>query len=88
MDKEEDKDEGPEDEEAERRREEKGKAVIKEEDLISVKARLSDRGGPDLVLSIGKDQTVRSLVRKIQEEANVSFSFCFLIGYDPPHPVC
>ena len=58
-------------EELERRREEKGKGVVKSGELIKVKARLSDRGGPDLVISVGKEQTVRILIRKIQEEANV-----------------
>ena len=61
-----------EDDETERRREEKGKAVLKSEDIIKVRARLSDRGGPDIVISLGKDQTVRVLIRRIQEEANVS----------------
>ncbi|KAI4164709.1 MAG: hypothetical protein LQ342_001684 [Letrouitia transgressa] len=60
-----------EDAEAESRREEKGKGVLKSEDLVKVKARLSDRGGPDLVVAIGKEQNVRVLVRKIQEEANL-----------------
>lgn len=58
-------------EELERRREEKGKGVVKSGELIKVKARLSDRGGPDLVISVGKEQRVRILIRKIQEEANV-----------------
>ena len=58
-------------EDLERRREEKGKGVVKSGELIKVKARLSDRGGPDLVISVGKEQTVRILIRKIQEEANV-----------------
>ena len=57
------------DEELERKREEKGKSVVK--DVVNVKARLSDRGGPDVVVSIGKEQTVRTLVRRIGEEANV-----------------
>lgn len=60
------------DDEIERRREEKGKAVIKSEDMMRVKARLSDRGGPDIAVTIGKDQSVRVLIRRIQEEANVS----------------
>jgi len=59
------------DEELERKREEKGKAVLKKSDMVKVKARLSDRGGPDVVVAIGKDQFVRILVRRIQEEANV-----------------
>lgn len=57
--------------EVERRREEKGKAVLKAGDVIRVKARLSDRGGPDIIISIGKDQNIRVLVRRIQEEVNV-----------------
>ena len=58
-------------EEIERRREEKGKAVISENDSVKVKARLSDRGGPDVVVSLGRDQTVRGLIKRIQEEATV-----------------
>ena len=60
---------GPDDEEMERKRDEKGKSVVK--DLIKVKARLSDRGGPDVIVSIGEDQAVRTLSRRIAEEANV-----------------
>ena len=60
---------GTDDEELERKREEKGKSVVK--DMIKVKARLSDRGGPDVVVSIGKGQTVRTLARRIGEEASV-----------------
>lgn len=63
--------EATDDEEIERRREEKGKAVISEKDSVKVKARLSDRGGPDVVVSVGRDQAVRGLVKGIQEEANV-----------------
>ena len=61
------------DEELERKRVEKGKTVLKAGDTVKVKARLSDRGGPDVVIAIGKDQVVRVLVRRIQMEANVSF---------------
>lgn len=63
--------------EVERRREEKGKGVLKTGDVIRVKARLSDRGGPDIIISIGKDQTIRVLVRRIQEEVNVRESKCW-----------
>lgn len=59
--------------ELERKRDEKGKAVLKSEDAVRVKARLSDRGGPDIVISLGKEQAVRVLVRRIREEANVNF---------------
>ena len=61
--------------EVERKREEKGKGVVVDADSVKVKARLSDRGGPDVVVSVGKDQAVRSVVRRIQEEANVSDLF-------------
>jgi len=46
--------------------------VLKRGDIIKIKARLSDRGGPDVVVSIGKNQAVRVLVRRIRKEANVS----------------
>lgn len=59
-----------EEEELERRREEKGKAI--ERDLIRVKARLSDRGGPDLTIVIGKGSNVGALIRRVQSEAGVS----------------
>ena len=58
--------------ELERRREEKGKAVLKDEDNIKVKARLSDRGGPDVTVNLSKGQTVRVLIRRIQDDAGVS----------------
>ncbi|EFE43358.1 ubiquitin domain protein, putative, partial [Trichophyton verrucosum HKI 0517] len=61
------------DKEKERRREEKGKR--NERDLLKVTARLSDRGGPDVVVSIGKEQTVAALVRRIQAEARVRCRF-------------
>ncbi|KAJ5816013.1 hypothetical protein N7447_008246 [Penicillium robsamsonii] len=53
----------------ERRRDEKGKTS--ERDLIRVLARLSDRGGPDIVISIGKGQTVGLLARKVHQEAKL-----------------
>lgn len=65
-------------EDLERRRDEKGKTS--ERDLIRVQARLSDRGGPDLVLSIGKGQSVGFLARKIQQEAGVCFPSSHLEG--------
>lgn len=55
----------------ERRRDEKGKTS--ERDLIRVLARLSDRGGPDILVSIGKGQTVGLLARKVHQEAKVGF---------------
>ncbi|MCJ1243759.1 hypothetical protein MMC30_000956 [Trapelia coarctata] len=58
--------------EAEHRREEKGKTVLKTGDILKVKARLSDRGGLDVVIMLSKEQNVRVLVRKVQEEAGVS----------------
>ncbi|QSS49534.1 ubiquitin domain-containing protein [Histoplasma capsulatum var. duboisii H88] len=53
----------------ERRREEKGKAS--ERDLIKISARLSDRGGPDATVMIGKNHTVGVLARRIQAEAGI-----------------
>lgn len=60
----------------ERRRDEKGKT--RERDLIRVVARLSD-GGPDLVLLVGKSQSVGFLARKVQEKADVSVLVLLLL---------
>lgn len=59
-----------EDGESERRRDEKGKTS--ERDLIRVKARLSDRDGEDLVVTVNKAQNVGFLARKVQQEVGVS----------------
>lgn len=56
----------------ERRREEKGKGI--ERDAVKVKCRLSDRGGPDVVVFLGKTQTVGTLARRVKSDADVSFS--------------
>ncbi|KAI9738939.1 MAG: hypothetical protein M1818_005253 [Claussenomyces sp. TS43310] len=55
-----------------RRREEKGKAVLSAEDMIKVKARLSDRGGPDVTVKIGKGDSVRFLAKSVFEKSDVS----------------
>lgn len=53
----------------EQRREEKGKSV--ERDAVKVRCRLSDRGGPDVIISLGKSQNVGTLVRRIAIEAQI-----------------
>lgn len=58
----------------EQRREEKGKSV--ERDAVKVRCRLSDRGGPDVIVSLGRSQTVSTLVRRVGIEAQVSPSCC------------
>lgn len=58
-------------EDLEQRRDEKGKAS--ERDLISVRARLSVRGGLDHVMSVGKNRSVGFIARKIQQEVDVCF---------------
>ncbi|KAH8894234.1 hypothetical protein GQ53DRAFT_91651 [Thozetella sp. PMI_491] len=56
--------------EAERRREEKGKAVVDVRDQIAVRARLSE-GSQDVSVSVGKGDSVRSLARRVAEEAGL-----------------
>ncbi|KAL5356935.1 hypothetical protein BJX96DRAFT_143641 [Aspergillus floccosus] len=56
-------------EDVERRRDEKGKAI--ERDLIRVRARLSDRGGPDVVVAVKKSHSVGFIARKIQQDAGI-----------------
>jgi hypothetical protein len=57
---------------SEDRRDEKGK--ISERDLIRVTARLSDRGS-DVVVLVGKNQTVGLIARRVQQEAGVCLVF-------------
>ena len=64
--------EEPDEDELLKRREEKGKGVLTADDLISVRARLSDGSGPDLTVSIGKEDSVRLLARRLLEESGVS----------------
>lgn len=55
-----------------RRREEKGKGKPPDPTTkITVKARLSDRGGPDLRIEMSRHQPVRVLVRRIEEEVGL-----------------
>ena len=69
-----------EDEEAAlRRREEKGKAVANVRDTVRVIARLSENG-QDVVLRVAIDESVRSVARKVVEDAEVS-SFYFLLSH-------
>ena len=72
LDGEDEKNVGPEKdiEAIQQRREEKGKNV--ERDAIRVRCRLSDRGGPDVIISLGKSQNVGTLVRRVAIEAQVS----------------
>ncbi|WEW55823.1 hypothetical protein PRK78_001256 [Emydomyces testavorans] len=59
--------------------EEKGKGH--ERDLITVYARLSDRGGPDLRIEIDKHQSVGVLLQKIQSQVELTSTQRLRIGY-------
>ena len=67
-------------EELERKREEKGKAVLKTTDLVRIRARLSDRGGPDVIVAVGKDQPVRAVLQRIRDDTNVRHLLKDLMG--------
>jgi hypothetical protein len=67
---EEEDDDDDDDEEAVRRREEKGKAVVDMRDQVPLRARLSE-GDRDVTLSVGRGESVRSVSRRIAEEASV-----------------
>lgn len=58
------------DDEAERRREEKGKAVVDIRDQITIRARMSD-GSRDVSVVVDKADPVRRIARLIAEEAKV-----------------
>ncbi|KAI1075576.1 hypothetical protein F5B20DRAFT_585167 [Whalleya microplaca] len=56
--------------EALRRREEKGKGVADIKNMVKVRARLSENM-PDVVVSVGAEESVRSLARKVAEESGL-----------------
>ena len=49
---------------------EKGKAVV-DKDAMKIKCRLSDRGGPDVIVLLGKSQTVGALAQRAKDEGQV-----------------
>lgn len=51
-------------------KEDKGKAPL-EKDAWKVKCRLSDRGGPDVVVLLGKTANVGGLIRQVKDEVEV-----------------
>jgi hypothetical protein len=53
-------------------KEEKGKAAV-DKDALKVKCRLSDRGGPDVVVLHGRSQHVAALIQRVREEGEVSY---------------
>ncbi|KAM0250677.1 hypothetical protein ACHAQJ_008511 [Trichoderma viride] len=53
-------------EEAERRREEKGKGVLDEREMVTLRARLSETG-QDIKITVTKTDSVRSVIKKITE---------------------
>ncbi len=59
-------------EELQRRREEKGKAPMRPQDEMTIRAKLSDRENRPLKLTIGKQDTVRAISRKLFELSEVS----------------
>lgn len=73
-------DEGSEEadeEEIIRRREEKGKGVLNEADLMVILAKLSDRDNAPLKVTVSKQDSVRLVSRKILEAS----------GLEPPHHI-
>ena len=53
--------------------EDKGKAVV-DSNSMKVKCRLSDRGGPDVIVLLGRDQTVGILIQRVRDDGDVSAS--------------
>ena len=62
--------------------EDKGKAAI-DKDAMNVKCRLSDRGGPDVVVLLGRTQAVGVLNRRVRDEGDVSARYTACIATDP-----
>ncbi|KIV88389.1 hypothetical protein PV10_08076 [Exophiala mesophila] len=59
-----------EDSNGEKAKEAKGKAAV-EKDALKVKCRLSDRGGPDVIVPLGRNQRVGALSQRIRDETDV-----------------
>jgi hypothetical protein len=77
IDEDEDKTESDASEEADeeeiiKRREEKGKGVVKEGDLVEIRAKLSDRDSLPLKITISKQDSVRLVIQKLFEASGVS----------------
>jgi hypothetical protein len=64
----------------ESKKEEKGKGKLlgKDESTIKIKARLSDRA-TDVIIWVGKDETVHAIIGRIREEAGVSLWEGFIL---------
>lgn len=54
---------------------EKGKEVVVVGEGVKVKCRLSDRGGPDVVVVVGREERVGELIKRVQREAGVRFLY-------------
>lgn len=67
--------------EAIRRREEKGKSVIKPVDLTKLRVKLSDRDAAPIQLLIGREDSARLVALKISEEAGLPPSKTIRIAY-------
>lgn len=63
-----------------RRREEKGKAVVAAANQLAVRARLSATSR-DVVILLGRDETVRSLAHRISEQAKLPHTVRIRIAY-------
>ncbi|TAQ83473.1 hypothetical protein B7494_g8199 [Chlorociboria aeruginascens] len=68
-------------EELQRRRELKGKAVVHVNDMIKVRARMSDGAARDFVNIVGKADPVRMLIATLTEEAGISSPKYIRIAY-------
>jgi len=69
-----------EDSSGEKAKEVKGKAAI-ERDALKVKCRLSDRGGPDVVVFLGRNQRVGALAQRIRDETEIPSKAKIRIAY-------
>lgn len=69
-----------EDNSSEKTKEAKGKAVV-EKDALKVRCRLSDRGGPDVVVMLGRGQRVAALAQRIRDETEIPSQAHIRIAY-------
>ncbi|KIW13142.1 hypothetical protein PV08_08329 [Exophiala spinifera] len=65
---------------AEKTKEAKGKAAV-DKDAMNVRCRLSDRGGPDVVVQLGRTQRVGLLAQRIRDETDMHDQARIRIAY-------
>lgn len=63
----------------------KGKVVVPERETVKVTTRLSERGGVDVRVRIGRGESVKVLARMVAEGSDVRLPCCQIPNFPTPH---